>query len=67
MQFPGHTFRGREELNLGYGKNKRNQSSNASAGMRNHYQNILQFRVTEFVKRIARVSFLGVEKRREGK
>ena len=34
MQFPGHTFRACEKRNLGYGKNERNQSNNASAGMR---------------------------------
>ena len=39
MQFPGHTFRAREKLSLGYGK-IRNQSNNASAGMRNDYLQI---------------------------
>ena len=35
MQFPEHNFRAREKLNLGYGKNERNQLNNVSATLSN--------------------------------
>ena len=63
----GRTVRAREKLNFGHGKNIRNQSNNASAGMRNYYSQISRFWVTDFVNRTTRVSLFGVEEGREGK
>ena len=45
----GGTFRAREKLNLWARENKKNQSNNASSGIRIDYSQISRFWATEFV------------------